>query len=96
MTPAVANAWPLGKAAHLHPQADQAANIAVQFYNKGTVAQDVKVGGTVYTVPAQQALTIKAADGTPVYADTASEGHKRGDVLFTFSSALKGAKVSIN
>jgi hypothetical protein len=96
MIPATANAWPLGKQLHLHPQADQAkvANIAVEFYNKGKVAQDVKVGETVYTVPPLKALTIKAPAGTAVYADTASEGHQKGDVLFTFVSALKGARVS--
>jgi hypothetical protein len=96
MAPVTANAWPLGKQVHLHPQADQAhaANIAVEFYNKGKVAQDVKVGETVYTVPPLKALTIKAPAGTAVIADTASEGHQKGDVLFTFASALKGARVS--
>ena len=64
------------------------------FYNKGKVAQDVKVGETVYTVPPLKALTIKAPAGTAVIADTASEGHEKGAVLFTFASALKGARVT--
>lgn len=93
MAPVTANAWPLGNQVHLHPKADQ-ANIAIELYNKGKVAQDVKVGETVYTVPPLKALSIKAPAGTAVIADTASERHQKGEVLFTFVSSLKGARVS--
>jgi hypothetical protein len=93
----VANAWPLGKA-HLHPGSDdaQAALVAVQFHNKGASEQAVKVNGTVYSVPASQSVTIKAAAGTQVFADTAGQGYNKGDVLYVVRGDLKGATVSFN
>jgi hypothetical protein len=97
MSPIAANAWPLGKA-HLHPGTDdaKAALIAVQLHNKGTSVQSVKVDGTVYSVPASQSITIKAAAGTQVYADTAGQGFNKGDVLYVVRGDLKSATVSFN
>jgi hypothetical protein len=97
VAPLTAHAWPLGKA-HLHPGSDDAstASIAVQFHNKGTSAQSVKVNGTVYSIPAAQSITIKAAPGTQVFADTAGQGYSKGDVLYVVRGDLKGATVSFN
>jgi uncharacterized protein with LGFP repeats len=93
----VANAWPLGKA-HLHPASNdaQAVLVAVQFHNKGESTQAVKVDGTVYSISAAQSVTIKAAAGTQVYAETAGQGYNKGDVLYVVRGDLKGATVSFN
>jgi hypothetical protein len=97
MSPVAANAWPLGKA-HLHPGSDdaKATLIAVQFHNKGGSAQSVTVNGTVYSIPASQSITIKAAAGTQIIADTAGQGFNKGDVLYVVRGDLKGATVSFN
>jgi hypothetical protein len=95
--PVTANAWPLGKA-HLHPGSDdsKAVLIAVQFHNKGTSEQAVKVNGTLYSIPASQSITIKAAAGTQVIADTPGQGYTKGDVLYVVRGDLKNATVSFN
>ena len=98
MFPIAANAWPLGSKAHLHPGSDdaKAVLIAVQFHNKGTSEQAVKVNGTVYSIPASQSITIKAAAGAQVIADTTGQGYSKGDVLYVVRGDLKGATVSFN
>jgi hypothetical protein len=74
----------------------QGARISVQVYNKGQMSQDIKVEGQTYTVQPHQSLTIKAAAGTAVYADSTGKGFSKGDVLFTLAPAMKGATVNFN
>jgi hypothetical protein len=98
MAPANANAWPLGKGAHLHPAADQgkAAQIALLVFNRGQADQDVKVDGQVYTVKPHASVSIKVLVGTPVYAGSAGAGYHAGDVLFSVTPEMKGSTVSFN
>jgi hypothetical protein len=96
MAPAEAHAWPFGKALHLHPDADQTkdAKVAFLLHNKGELAQNVRVDGTVYTVGPLQSVTIKAPAGAAVYADSPGAGHQRGELLYVVRGDLKDATVS--
>ncbi len=68
----------------------------MQLHNKGAQAQSVKVGETIYTVPPTKSVTIKAAAGTQILADTAGTGFNKGDVLYVVRGDLKNATVSFN
>jgi hypothetical protein len=98
MAPAAANAWSLGKKTKTDAitSQSQGALISVQVYNKGELIQNIKMEGQVYTIQPHQSLTITAAEGTAIYADSPGNGFQKGDVLFTINSAMKGAKVTFN
>jgi hypothetical protein len=95
--PAPAYAWPFGKTVHLHPgTGEQAAQVTIQLFNKGTVAQDVKVADQVYTVKPHASVTIKAAAGTEITAASSSEKLHEGDLLYTLTPKQNGNTVSFN
>ena len=98
MSPTTANAWPLGRLFHLHPTANAAADnrITFQLVNKGGLVQHVKVAGRVYTLMPHGALAITAPEGTEVFAMSQGFGHRKGDLLFTVTPALKSDAVSID
>jgi hypothetical protein len=98
MAPATANAWPLGKKTSSDPSAakSQGPPISFQVYNRGKNSQDIRVAGQVYTVPSQQTITLTAAPGAEVYADSEGNGYQKGTLLFTIIPTMKGAKVSFN
>jgi len=98
MAPATANAWPLGRLFHLHPTANTAADarITFQLVNKGGLVQQVKVAGHVYTLMPHGALAITAPEGTEVFAISPGFGHRKGDLLFAVTPAMKGDAVSID
>jgi hypothetical protein len=97
-TASVANAFPMGKLVSLHPHSAQTqdARITVHVYNKGSIFQDLKVAGKTYTVLPHQGLEIKAAAGTEVYAESTSFAHRKGDLLFAVTPAMKDTTISIN
>jgi hypothetical protein len=98
MTPAVANAWPLGRLFHLHPGASQSADsrVSLRIYNKGESFQDVRIDGQVYTVMTHQSLEIKAPVGTTVYAASTGFGHRKGDLLLAVAPEMTGKAIFIN
>jgi hypothetical protein len=49
--------------------------------NNDSFVQQVKVDGHIYTMPPHVALTIKATEGTEVYAVTAGIKHRPGELL---------------
>ena len=97
MAPA-ANAFPMGKLFHLHPHAARTpdARITVHVYNKGWIFQDLKVAGKTYTVLPHQGVEITAPAGTEVYTESTSFEHRKGDLLFAVTPAMKDTIVSIN
>lgn len=98
MAPVDANAWPLGKAFHLHSatQRPQDSRITVELINKGILSQDVKVDGRIYTVMPHEGLTIKAPPGTSVYAASMGLGHRSGDLLVAVDPETKGRIIYFN
>jgi hypothetical protein len=98
MTPVTANAWPLGKVFHLHPdqQKTEDARITVELINKGTFSQNVKVDGRIYSVLPHEGITIKAPSGTSVYAASAGLGHRSGDLLVAVAPETKGRIIYFN
>jgi hypothetical protein len=93
-----ANAWPLGKIFHFHPNTAQTqdARISLQLIYKGNLFQDVKVDGKTYTILPKQTIRIKAPAGTPVYAASTGFGHKKGELLFEVTPQMKDAVISLN
>jgi hypothetical protein len=86
-TPAPAAAWPLG---HMLPiytgaAAQKDTRVTVQIYNKGGLVQQVRVAGHVYTLMPHNRLTLKAPEGTEVYALSKGFKHRKGDMLFAFT-----------
>src|ERR1039457_3907605 len=83
IAPAPANAWPLGKVFHMHPRSAQPEDTRITFHltNQDGFVQQVKVEGRVYTIVPHGALTIKAAEGTEIYAVTSGVKHRAGDLL---------------
>jgi len=98
MAPASANASLFGKKTKSDASTaqSQATGIDVQVVNRGQIPQDLKMGGQTYTVQPHKSLTIKAAAGTSVYADSTGKGFSKGDVLFTLAPSMKGATVNFN
>jgi hypothetical protein len=96
--PISANAWPLGKVFHFHPNAAQTqdSRINLKLTNKGQLFQDVKVDGHVYTIQPRETFTIKAPVGTPVYAASTGIGHRKGELLFEVTPQMQGSTVSID
>jgi hypothetical protein len=92
MAPVPANAWPLGKPLHLHPEDSR---IVLKLCNGGEILQDVKVDGRIYTVLPHEAIVVKAPEGTLIYADSRGFAHRKGDLLLTVSAEMRGAKISI-
>jgi hypothetical protein len=93
-----ANAFPMGKLFHLHPHSAQTQDtrITVHVYNKGWIFQDLKVAGKTYTVLPHQGIEIQAPAGTEVYTESTSFAHRKGDLLFAVTPAMKDTTVSIN
>jgi hypothetical protein len=85
--PAHAASWPLGHMLPLHPAApaQKDSRITVQIYNKGGLVQQVRVAGQVYTLLPYNRLTLKAPEGTEVYALSKGFKHRKGDLLFAFT-----------
>ena len=98
IAPAAANAYSWGKKTKTDAStaASQGPPISFQVYNRGQVSQDIKLAGQVYTVPSQQTITLTAAPGAEVYADSEGNGYQKGTLLFTIIPTMKGAKVSFN
>jgi hypothetical protein len=98
MVPAAANAYSWGKKTKTDAIATQSqgALISVQVYNRGQTPQGIKMAGQLYTVQPHQTITLKAAPGTDVYADTAGNGYQEGELLFRLQSAMNGATVKFN
>jgi len=98
MAPAAANALSLSKEGHPDTSAvpGQVSNISVQIYNRGQTPQEIKMGGQTYTVQPHQTITLKAAPGTDVYADTPGNGYQKGELLFKFAISMNGATVKFN
>lgn len=97
IAPAPANAWPLGKLLHLHPHATQPEDNRITFHltNQDGFMQQVKVGGQIYTMVPHGALTIKAAQGTEIYAVTSGIKHRAGDLLLAVKPQTQDATISI-
>jgi len=57
--------------------------------------EDVKVDGHVYTLNSQQWLSIKALEGTPVYAESTRFGHHKGDLLFAVSTKVDNTTITL-
>ena len=93
-----ANAWPLGKVFHYHPNRAQTqdSRVRLQLFNKGHLFQDVQVGGKVYTVFPNQKLVITAPVGTSIYAGSTGLGHRKGDLLIQVGPQMDGSTVSFN
>jgi hypothetical protein len=98
LAPVTANAWSLGKKTKTDASSAQSAGtgISVQVYNRGQTPQGIKVDGQLYTVQPHQTITLKAAPGTDVYANTAGNGYQEGELLFRLQSAMNGATVKFN
>jgi hypothetical protein len=93
--PPRANAWPFGKPVHLHPSATQGL-ITVQLYNKSGLVQQIKVSGHVYTMLPHDGLTIKAPEGTEVFAASNGFKHRKGDLLFAVTAKLSLDTVTLD
>ena len=89
--------WPLGRLLHLHPAATSAKDSRISFaiYNKSGIVQNLDVGGHKYTLMPNSGLTISAAEGTQVIAETVGLGHGKGDVLFAVQPTLRNDTVII-
>ena len=100
IAPMAANAGSVGNLMHPYFAAKATAvkttSVQITLYNKGTVAQNVKVNDKVYTVKPHASVTIKAPAGTQVFAATASATHQSGDVLFALTPQLDGDIISFN
>ncbi len=98
IAPTSANAWPLGKVFHLHPDEaqDSDGRITVQVFNRADHYQNVKVNGNLYTVQPHNAVAITAPVGTPVYSASVGLGHTEGQVLVTLDPVTKGRTIFIN
>jgi hypothetical protein len=85
-----AHAWPLDKLLHLHFKTVEPQNacITVQLYNNSGLVQQVKIAGQVYTLLPHDGLTIKAPEGTEVFAASNGFKHRKGDLLFAVTSKL--------
>lgn len=96
VAPTAANAWPFGKALHLHPRTanEKDARVTIHLFNKGDHFQEVSVAGRIYTVMQHEGLDITAPAGTDILAGTANVYHRKGDVLFSITPALKECTVS--
>jgi hypothetical protein len=87
---------PLSKLVHFHPHSTQPdTRISVTLHNNAPIFQDVKIDGRSYTILAHQGLTVKAPAGTMIYADSATTGHHRGDVLVEISSTVKDQTITL-
>ena len=82
---------PLSRMVHLHPQAD--SRVSITLHNSGTMFQDLLINGHDYEVKSHEGLTIKAPAGTVVYSNSATNGHRRGDVLLEMSSNVNNSRV---
>ena len=97
ISPAPANAWPLGKLFHMHPHAAQPEDTRIAFHltNHDGFMQQVKVDGRIYTIVPHGALTIRAAEGTEIYAVTSGIKHRAGDLLLAVKPQTKDTTISI-
>ncbi len=98
IAPASAHAWPLGKFLHLHPVAsqDQDARIVIHVCNRSGLVQQIKVAGCVHTMLPNDGLTIKAPEGTDVFAASNGFKHRKGDVLVSMTHDRNNDVVTLN
>ena len=88
---------PLSNLIHLHPHVAQADNrVRVTLINNALSFRDVKVGDKTYTVEPKHLLTIKAPEGTVVYAASRSTFHKRGDQLLEVTGKVNQQTIELN
>jgi hypothetical protein len=82
---------------HRHPDAAKASDprVIVQIRNDAPIFKDIKIDGHVYTVLSHQFLSIKAPQGTDVYADSTGLNYRRGDLLFQVNPEMKDAIVAL-
>ena len=91
-----------GNARMLHSQSSDTqakstpdTRLFVQIHNAGPALEDVKVGGRVYTMHSDGWLQIKAPVGTPVYAESAILGCRKGNVLFAVTPKVNNTTVTL-
>ena len=87
---------PLSSLVHLHPRTQVDNRISVTLYNNAHGFRDVKVDGHSYTVEPRHSITIKAPQGTVVYADSRTPQHQRGDTLLELKPELDKHTVQLN
>ena len=92
---ATAPASSLGNLIHLHPHTLPDTRISLRLVNQAPSFRDVKVDGHAYTIPAGQALRIKAPVGTLVYADSRTPSFHRGDVMLEVTPTLADQNVNL-
>ena len=92
-----AQAWPLGRLLHLHPDAAAAMDggIKFQLYNSSPVVQNIEVGSRKFTLAPNSGVSVNALAGTPVVTQTATAGVRSGDTLFAVQSTLRHTTVTI-
>ena len=97
-SPARAVTWPFGPMVYLHPDTTQQqdSRLSVRLYNRGGVARQVKAAGRVYTVMPFGRLTLKAPQGTEVFAASNGLRHRKGDLLFAFTPDRDGGIVLLD
>jgi hypothetical protein len=92
-----ASIMPHTNVVHLHPRSAQTDNrISLTLVNNGVHFHDVKIGTATYTIQPHHTLSVKAPEGTVVYASTTSFNHKRGDAILEVSPKLGNQKIDIN
>lgn len=94
---APANAWPLGKLLHLHPNAAQPEDNRIAFHltNQDGFLQQVRVDGRVYTIVPHGSLVVKAVSGTEIHAVTAGIKHHAGDLLVAVTPKTQDQTICI-
>ena len=82
---------------HRHPDAGKASDprVMVQIRNDAPIFKDIKIDGHVYTVLSHQFLSIKAPQGTEVYAASSGLNYHRGDLLFQINPKLKDTIIAL-
>ncbi|CAN5483256.1 hypothetical protein BH10ACI4_BH10ACI4_30820 [soil metagenome] len=76
----VAEAAPLPKVFHLHPNTSD-SRVHFVVFNRAVRAYDVRIGDHVYSVKPHYVLNITAPTGTGVYAATDMATYKNGELL---------------
>ena len=93
--PATAPASPLGNLVHLHPHTLPDTRISLRLVNQAPSFRDVTVDGHAYTIPAGEALRIKAPAGTRIYAASRTPAYHRGDLILELTPTLADGNVNL-
>ena len=92
---ATAPASSLNNLVHLHGHTLPDTRVSLRLVNQAPSFRDVKVDGHAYTIPAGQALRIKAPVGTLIYADSRTPAFHRGDVMLEVTPSLGDQNVNM-